>query len=169
MLNVTAEVYIFLSYIFALPDVQHNQFDFFLKQRKKNKPWSLAARLMLACHYISVIGLAAFIHWVVLRRFPTDSWLSYWPDLPLDWAHKAGYYSMWQIWHISVQSCAEQLCFPWPSLFTLPGTSSDTEKGETPWHRAEGWDLGRKTNCGFLIDIPGTGSQRHPHANNINT
>lgn len=88
-----------LSNIF-LPDVLYNHF-YVLQKRNI---FSLAVRLLLACHCISVIGLAACLFWVVLRRLPIDSWLSYWPELPLDRSHKADYYRGWQIWHISEQS-----------------------------------------------------------------
>lgn len=54
---------IVLSIIY-LPDVPNNQFHVL---PKKQNSFSLAARLLLACHCISIIGLAAFHLWVFQR------------------------------------------------------------------------------------------------------
>lgn len=110
-----------------LPDVLNNQLHVFFLLF-----FSLAVRLPLACHCSPVIVLAARLFWVLRRRFPIGSWLSYWPELPLGRAHKASHYRGRQIWRISEQSLQSSCVFLNRRCLHSRGWSATQSRGRRP-------------------------------------
>lgn len=127
----------------------------------------MAVKLLLACHCISVIGLATVpeLFWGVSQKI--HGWVtdqsSPWTELTKNTIIKGGRYDT------SLNNLNRAAVF---SLTITVYSPRDLQ-----WHRegrkalTSDWGLGlRETDkLWSLIDIPGTGSQRHPHANNINT